>query len=112
MQYLIKLTTIGPTRKALYKYIQRTAADAEMADFRAVSPRTLPCPVVKLADHHAKLHVHLLSRDDLAPEDLIEGLAREHPELRFTLYYEGPAGYGTIEAKNAAVQTHRKKQRE
>ena len=82
----------------------------DLADFRVVSPDTPVAPVIKMEDHHAKLHIHLLSEEDMKPLQLIEGLAERHPSLRFTLYYEHDGIYGTIHAQAGKVQTHSKKE--
>jgi hypothetical protein len=60
--------------------------------------------VVKLEEHHAKLHLHFFAEDDPEPLLLTETLARLHPTLRFTLYHESHDGYGTIHARNGRVE--------
>jgi hypothetical protein len=102
MKYLMKLTVIGPERwHAMRPYVRYTQGGA-LATF----PSGAVAVVVKLEDHHSKLHLHALSEDDPEPVALIEALAERHTDLRFTLYYERPGGYGTIRARGGRVEEH------
>lgn len=97
-------------RKIIYQYLRMIPDGGDLADFRPVSPNTPVAPVIKLDSHHAKLHIHTLGPEDPRPLELVEGLAKRHPELRFTLYYEHDQGYGTIHAKAGKVLTHAKRE--
>ena len=104
--HLIKLTVIGPMRMVMYKYLHQIPGGGDLADFTEVSPNTPVAPVIKIQDHHAKLHCHTLGPEDPRPLELAEGLAKRHPDLRFALYYEHEQAYGTIHARAGKVETH------
>jgi hypothetical protein len=100
------LTVIGKGREVICQYLRSVPNGGDVADFSNVFPETPVCPVLHQASHHAKLHLHLLAPRDPQPMALTEALAMKHPDLRFTLYYETPSGYGTVHGRDGKIKSH------
>ncbi len=112
MNYLMKMTVIGQLRQIMYRYVRQIPNGGDIVDFSLVLSNAPVCVAIKVEDHHAKLHIHTLSEEDPRPKELVEALAKRHPELRFVLYYEHAKAYGTIHARSGKIQTHAEKKRE
>ena len=107
MQHLVKITVIGAARKILYSYLHSTPEGGDLFQLcRLFGDQTPDCVAVKVQDHHAKLHIHLLSVADPRPLEIATALAAKYPSLRIVIYYEDASVYGTIYAQEGAVYRH------
>lgn len=103
--HLMKMVVIGPLRKTMYQYIQQVPDGGDLFDLSTLVAGQEPLPVIKLEDHHAKLHIHTLSEEDPQIEALVGALAQRHRDLRFTVYHADEERYTTIHAQGGLIRS-------